>query len=991
MDIRSIAAILISAIGTLLSAQTYFTPNAGQWSNPSIARNLQAFGSVFIETNGFKIKQVDPEAALKKHHLFHQQSGLRELTLRGNHLFFKWEGSQSATASMADSAKYYENYFIGQNASEWKSSVYPVSEIKQSEIYEGIDVKYYGIKEGIEFDLILHPGADVRDVRLSVEGAYAVHLQSGSAIYSHGIGDFRLAAPFAYQYIGNEKIPVYCRYTLNNEVLGFELGGYNPSFDVVIDPILVFSTYSGSTGDNFGFTATFDSKGNLYAGGIVDTTQGAYPYTSGAFQTTYGGVGLARLPVNLGCDISISKYSSDGSTLLYASYYGGKDDEFPHSLVCDLNDNLFIFGTTWSDNFPVTSGVFDPSHNGLTDIIVGKVSEDGKTLKASTYLGGSNSDGFNGSDLIYNYADDFRGDIITDERGKVFIATTSRSGDFPTSIDADKRLLQGNNDGLYIAMESDLSDVNYASFIGGSQDDAAYSIKLQDSSVFIGGGTASDDISWPTGALNPIYLGGESDGFLCEFNKKSGKLMHGTYYGTNAYDQVYFIEVDLDKRVYATGQTEGALARTTNTYGKDNAKQFISALKPSLDSVYFSTTFGNRTTLPELSPSAFMVDNCYNIYFSGWGSFSGTTVDLEITPDANQKTTDGSDFYLVVLNKNAERVVYASYFGGDTSEDHVDGGTSRFDKTGVVYQSVCASCPNAPPGLQDFPTSPGAAFEINNSFRCSNASFKLDFEITYTVNANFTYSPLDVCSNDTIRFKNLSKTGLKYRWDFGDGDTSIVYEPIHQYEKEGFYTVVLTVLDPVSCNKSDRKELIIEVGKSPSGSMNIKEEVCSNTYEFELSGGVYDPNFTWTVGTEDIVGEKKFKRNLSLGSYPVRLVIKHPSYNCYDTINRIIDSNKDSSGRALVANVFTPNADGKNDCWNVRGLARACDRMELTIFNRWGERVFKTKNPQECWTGLLNDTAIELPDGNYFYILTIKESKKYPKNHMIEGTITLIR
>ena len=172
---------------------------------------------------------------------------------------------------------------------------------------------------------------------------------------------------------------------------------------------------------------------------------------------------------------------------------------------------------------------------------------------------------------------------------------------------------------------------------------------------------------------------------------------------------INFIEVDLDKRVYATGQTEGALARTTNTYGKDNAKQFISALKPSLDSVYFSTTFGNRTTLPELSPSAFMVDNCYNIYFSGWGSFSGTTVDLEITPDANQKTTDGSDFYLVVLNKNAERVVYASYFGGDTSEDHVDGGTSRFDKTGVVYQSVCASCPNAPPGLQDFPTSPGAA------------------------------------------------------------------------------------------------------------------------------------------------------------------------------------------------------------------------------------------------------------------------------------------
>jgi len=977
--------------GACSSAQTYFTPNEGQWSNPCIARNLQAFGSVFIESQGFKIKQVDPEAALQKHHLFHQQNGLRELTVRGNHLFFKWEGSNVPSNSLGEPANHYENYFVGADRAKWKSKIYPVSSILQSGIYEGIDLKYYGVKEGVEFDLIVHPGAEVHNIQLAMEGETAALIQNGEAVFSHGVGEFRLAKPFAYQLIGDEKLPVYCQYILRNNILSFEVSAYNRAYDLVIDPILVFSTYSGSTGDNFGFTATFDSKGNLYAGGIIDTTQGAYPFTAGAFQTIYGGVGSARAPVNLGCDISISKYSSDGSSLIYASYYGGKDDEFPHSLVCDPFDNLLIFGTTWSDSFPVTVGAYDTTYNGLVDIIVGKVNPDGTTLMASTYVGGSSYDGFNGNGLIYNYADDFRGDIITDEIGRVYIASTSRSGNFPTTSGAHSTSKGGNNDGLFLALEADLSKLNYATFIGGSEDDAAYSIKLQDTSVFIGGGTKSQDINWPTGSLHPNYLGGEADGFLCEFNKQSGKLIHGTYYGSDDYDQVYFIEVDLDKRIYATGQTEGTIGRTAGTYGKDNTKQFISCLKPSLDSLIFSTTFGNRTSTPELSPSAFMVDNCYNIYFSGWGSFTGTTTGLEFTNDANQKTTDGADFYLVVLSKDAKSLVYASYFGGNASEDHVDGGTSRFDKSGVVYQSVCASCPDNPPGLQDFPTSAWAVFKSNPSYRCSNASFKLDFEITYAVNANFTYSPIMICSNDSIRFKNLSKPGLKYHWNFGDGDTSLSYEPVHQYQQEGFYKVILTVLDPVSCNLSAIKELTVEVGKSPTGGWNVSGEPCTNEYEFELEDGTYASDFEWTVGTEKIIGDKKFKRDLDVGVYPIQLIIKHPSYKCYDTFTTVIDSDKDSSGQALVANVFTPNADGKNDCWSVKGLTQECDKMRLDVYNRWNERVFSTKDPKECWLGLLNNTSIEVPDGTYFFILEILESKVYPKNHKISGSITLIR
>jgi hypothetical protein len=109
----------------------------------------------------------------------------------------------------------------------------------------------------------------------------------------------------------------------------------------------------------------------------------------------------------------------------------------------------------------------------------------------------------------------------------------------------------------------------------------------------------------------------------------------------------------------------------------------------------------------------------------------GTTQGLEVSGNAYQKTTDNNDFYLIVLGKDAKNLLYATYFGGDESEDHVDGGTSRFDKRGIIYQSVCSSCPSAPPGLNDFPTTSGSAFPTNVSYRCSNASFKFDFSTTF--------------------------------------------------------------------------------------------------------------------------------------------------------------------------------------------------------------------------------------------------------------------
>ena len=200
----------------------------------------------------------------------------------------------------------------------------------------------------------------------------------------------------------------------------------------MIDPTVVFSSYSGSTADNWGYTATYDSHGNLYGGGIVFGV--GYPLVPalGAYQTDFAG----------DVDIAISKFDATGSFLHYSTYIGGTAADIPHSLYVNDNDELYIFGTTGSADFPVTADAFDTSVNGGpnislstsmdfpagSDIFVAKLSADGTQLPASTYIGGSGNDGVNtASGLRKNYADDNRGEIIVDGNSNVYVVSSTSS------------------------------------------------------------------------------------------------------------------------------------------------------------------------------------------------------------------------------------------------------------------------------------------------------------------------------------------------------------------------------------------------------------------------------------------------------------------------------------------------------------------------------------------------------------------------------------
>jgi gliding motility-associated-like protein len=347
----------------------------------------------------------------------------------------------------------------------------------------------------------------------------------------------------------------------------------------------------------------------------------------------------------------------------------------------------------------------------------------------------------------------------------------------------------------------------WCSYLGGNSNDAGYSIELAaDQSLYCCGGTQSTDFPITANAYQTTYGGGAADGFVARINQNGTTLESCTFLGYNNYDQTYFVKKDAQGNPCTLGQT--VAAGTMWVYNAQwyipNGGQFITKLTPDLSSRILSTAFGNGSIGPDISPTAFMADYCNSVYLSGWGSYSlnnfGGTTGLPVTSDAIQDSTNGSNYYFLVLAQDASLLVYASFFGGNLSREHVDGGTSRFDNKGNIYQAVCAGCG----AHQDFPTTPGVWADSNASNNCNLGVIKINFNLPAVV-ADF-IMPEVVCAPADVAFNNYSQiigNFATYWWDFGDGNTSTAFNPTHNYTTTGEYIITLIVTDAESCNYSD--------------------------------------------------------------------------------------------------------------------------------------------------------------------------------------------
>ncbi|MBX2973881.1 MAG: gliding motility-associated C-terminal domain-containing protein, partial [Flavobacteriales bacterium] len=768
------------------------------------------------------------------------------------------------------------NYFIGNDPARWGSNCHAFGAVVQHEVYPGIGLRFRTADNGVKYDVILAPGADPDLIAFTYDGTDGITVAPDLLSLKTSLGDITERIPVAYQEIAGTRRVVDCTYRRTKDGIGFALGAYDRAHPVVIDPTLVFSTYSGSFANNFGYTATFDRDGFLYSGSSA-FGQG-YPTTLGAYQSTHaGGDGL-----HSGIDMALTKYDTTGTFLIWSTYLGGSSDELPHSLVVNGNNELFVYGTTSSVNFPTTSGAFDTSFNGGTslnltngiganfpngtDMVVTRLNASGSALIASTFFGGTGNDGLNTAPgLKFNYADEIRGEVLLDANDNVYIVSSTASTDLPVTPGALRPSYGGGpQDGVLVKMDASLTTLFWCTYFGGSQADAVYNIELgRTGGIYIAGGTRSPDLPVSATAYQGTFQGGNADGFVAHISADGTTVHACTYFGSAAYDQCYFADLDQHGDIFLFGQTEapGSTFIVNAPYSVPNAGQFITKLDPTLSTVLLSTRFGQGDGRPDISPTAFLVDYCNKIYISGWGSATGgslSTFGLPVTADAFQPTTDGNDFYLAVLDIDLSGLFYATYFGGGISAEHVDGGTSRFDRRGRVYQSVCAGCggnsdlPIAPDGLAWSPT--------NNSGLCNNAVFKFDMDFPIVV-ADFN-STVN-CLPDPVGFTNMSYGAASYHWDFGDNSTSTVAAPSHVYDAPGVYTVRLIATNPATCNHSDttyRQVVVLGLGSydlpdtslCPGRSAQIglpPLAVPGITYQWSPQQGLSDPQAANPIAT----------------------------------------------------------------------------------------------------------------------------------------------
>ena len=947
--ILSASILLLPLFSLAQYANIEFVENKGQWDSRIKYKGEVNAGAFFIRSGGFTVLQHNQQdlAVLETSWHGHALNGSvvkaqgDKMVLRSHSWDVDFIGAAPEMKIVADKPiTTYNNYFIGNDPGKWATECKIYQAVTLENIYPNIDVRYYTNNGTLKYDLIVRPGGRVSDIALKYAGIDKMQVKNKELVISTSLGEFRESAPYTYQSTENQPNDVIAKYVVRNNIVRFEVKDYDPKKTLIIDPALIFCSFSGSTTDNWGYTATYGADGSMYGGGIVRLNNG-FPASPGAFQTVYqgGNTNTDEGP----CDIGIIKLSPNGGNRLYATYVGGSTgNEQPHSLIVDNAGNLIIAGRTNSTNYPITAGGQIGSGGGF-DIVVTKLNATGTALIASLKIGGSGDDGVNispgrsgVSSLQRNYGDDGRSEVILDNAQNIYVASCTQSpgnssgtGKFPVTSGAfQTNYGGGDQDGVLMKFTPNLSPL-FISFLGGSANDAAYVLSLHPGgNIFVAGGTESDNFPGnKAGTLGATY-NGNIDGFIADISNNGATINRSSYFGTAGVDQIYGIQFDRSGFPYITGQTTGNWPVQNATYSNAGSKQFIAKVQPDLSAYVYSTIFGTAAALPNISITAFLVDRCENVYVSGWGGVinpggpssyaNAGTSGLPVTSDALDPSTDGSDFYFFVLKKNATAQLYGSFFGQTGGlVDHVDGGTSRFDQNGVIYQGVCANCGRD----VTFPTTTGAWATQNGSTQCNLAMFKMAFNLSGVgadVSSAINGVPSDTagCVPLTVVFTDDVRNAQSYIWNFGDGPdqgpfpAATGFTQSHTYNAVGTYRIMLVAIDSTTCNIRDTSYMNIYVGDLQAQvDFNAQKIGPCQAFQYQFNNlsvaptvrPFTDTSFIWNFGdgSAPVVGGLNPVTHTfpAPGTYNVILTMRDTAYCNYpqsDTLELSVASNVDA-------------------------------------------------------------------------------------------------
>ena len=797
-----------------------YVPNQGQWA--SNVRFKAAFpnSAMFLESDGVTWVRMQDDASDRVHEYIQwSEAEQAAFSLRGHAWKMHFEGADATGSARGEATRgEYHNYFLGADKSRWAANV-PVHEgVVYEQLWPGVDLHWYSAEGQVKYDLLLDPGAQVETVGFRYEGLDAVSVDDQGLLHLlTSVGEMVELAPVAWY--GDNKEPLACAFELKGMRVGFTFPkGADRGRPIVIDPTLMGATYSGQTGSsNYGHCSTYDAEGNMYGG--AQNFGLTFPATLGAFQTSPGG--------GSGTDIVVNKFSPDATQLLWATYIGGSNDDKPHSMIVNSAGELCILGSSTGAGFPTTSGAFDATHNGASDIVVVHLNNTATALLGSTYLGGAEQDGR--QNMTNNYGDTYRGEIMLDAAENIYIASSAQSADFPVTSGAYQASLAGAQDAVIVGLVPDCSSLIMSTFLGGSADDNGLGLRFDATGgLFVCGATSSTtDFPMPAGGWQSTYQGGTRDGYVVHFSADGSMLTAGTFFGTSGLDMAYFIDLDNAGDVYIYGQTTGSVAiEPSGIYGQPGGGIFVASFDPNFTAPIFTTALG-----ADMAPVAFLVDLCDHIYISGYNP-SGT---WETTDDALYEEAF-SQFYLAAYDVDMSGILFGTYYGGS----HVDGGTSRFDKRGVIYQGVCS-------GGQSMPTT-SDAYAPTNNVGWDLGVFKIDFEQLLSVGIDA--GGVGACVGAPV---TLTGTGgaTEWTWDLGDGSTATGSTVDHTYDEAGTYTVELVGVASGFCTAADTTvlELVVVEPLVMDADFEVEPIVtCASLSALITNNSSGSTSFHWDLG-----------------------------------------------------------------------------------------------------------------------------------------------
>ncbi len=966
INLNKILPHLALAIFALVSVQATFgqmefIQNKGQWDRRVDYKGDYNNGAFFIESKGFTVlmhnaedyqvlsERAHPRGGKHTHAENEQPIRLNDqqpLILRSHAYKVRFEGAAETVKAMPDKAvATYNNYFIG-DPSEWAVDCKLYQAITYQGMYPGIDIRYYSDAAGkLKYDFIVKPEADESSIKMLYEGTSSLKVKNKELVIGTSVGEIRELYPYTYEVVNGKRRTLECRYVIKRNRVSFEVDDRTPGSTLVIDPTLIFSSLTRSAQDNWGFTATPGPDGSFFAGGVALGNSNGYPVSPGAFQQNFGG-GIAEGSGGLPYDIAIIKLSPNGRNRLYATYLGGSGNEQPHSMVCDGQGNLVVAGRSSSPNFPRTQPLI--GNGGGYDIIVTKFNAAGNGLIASVKMGGDAEDGINirakfspptGTDALRrNYGDDARSEVILDPAGNVLLASCTQSNNFPVTPGSFQTTYGGGRqDGVLVKFSPALA-VQFSSYFGGGGDDACFvlSVNPVTGTIYAAGGSNSNNLPGnKTGALAATNQGGV-DGFITNIQPNGSGIIKTTYAGTSGEDIIYGIQFDKAGFPYIMGTSLGSWPIINAVYNTPGSKQFISKLLPDLSNFIYSTTFGTVSNIPNISPVAMLVDRCENVYVSGWGGEanrdegfqSAGTTGMDTTINFSGHRGDGNDFYFLVMKKDAASLLMGAFFGqlNGRFDDHVDGGTSRFDANGIIYQGICANCG----GQTQFPTTPNVWGPNNGTpgqSGCNQAAVKIEMNfsgVSAGAQASINGVVYDTvgCTPLKVDFKDTLLKGKTFIWDFGDGSPKVVIQGTsdtsHVYVAPGRYRVMLVAIDSTTCNIADTAYTTIKAGNNRAflSFVNNKLPPCQNlSYQFTntsfaSSSGFGPKSFVWDYGDgspRDTAGLTPPRQHTyaAPGTYKVKLYVIDTIFCNYpDSVERTIRLNP------LVKAQFTTPARG---------------------------------------------------------------------------------